>query len=386
MGFFNFLERWISKVKIGSSETITIDIPAQLYYKELALYTATSILANAISLSEFRVFLGGSQVKNEDYYRLNVAPNKNENSNLFWHKVVRKMVREPTGALVVEVNGELHCAESYSVRAERPILGNLYDGVVLEGGFQMGRIFRAEEVYLFRMEDETVKGLVDGIYKEYGKLLKTASRAFQDTNGRKFKFKVESTKNGDEEFAEEFQNIISKEIKKYMESEYATYVEYDGEELKEESNNKPQKDSNDLVNLRKDLFQMVGQAFKIPNSLMTGDVTSVKDVCDVFLTFAVDPLADTLTAVLNKRATLGEYLAGNYYKCYTGSVKHRDLFSLAPAADKLISSSIMCADEVRLELGMSELNTTWSRQHYVTNNYRKVEDETRRVEGEEHIE
>lgn len=386
MGRLNFLERWIKKARIGSGETVTIDIPAQLYYKELALYTASSILANAISLSEFRVFLGGKQVKNEDYFRLNVAPNKNENSNLFWHKVIRKMVREPTGAMVVEINGELHCAESYSVMAQRPILGNLYDGVVLEGGLQLNRVFRADEIYLFRMEDETVKTLVDGVYQEYGKLLKTAARAFLDTNGRKFKLKVDGVKEGDDEFSEEYQNKISTEIKKYMENEYATYVEYEGEELKEESNNKPQKDSSDLINLRKDLFQMVGQALKIPNSLMTGDVTSVKDVCDVFLTFAVDPLADTITAVLNKRATMEEFLAGNYYKCYTGTVKHRDLFDLAPAVDKLISSSAMCTDEVRIEMGFSELNTPWSRQHYITKNYNRVEDVTKKVEGEDQIE
>ena len=141
--------KWIGKAKIGSSETIVIDIPAELYYKELAIYTATSLIANAISLSEIKCFENHSPVKNEDYYRLNVAPNKNENSNFFWHKVIRKMIRDPAGAMVVEVNGELHCAECYSLRVERPILGNLYDRIVLAGGFQMQKIFRAEEVYLF---------------------------------------------------------------------------------------------------------------------------------------------------------------------------------------------------------------------------------------------
>ena len=80
------------------------------------------------------------------------------------------------------------------------------------------------------MEDECVKGLIDGMYQEYGKLLETAARTFRDTNGRKFKFKVNSLKAGDEEFAKDFSEIISKNIKAYMENEYATYVEYEGEE------------------------------------------------------------------------------------------------------------------------------------------------------------
>ena len=381
IGVYDFLGKLLGKVKIGSSETVTIDIPPELYYKEFALYTAISLIANAISLSEFRVFRDGKTVKDEDYYLLNIAPNKNENSNYFWHKVIRKMIREPTGALVVEINGELHCADSFSLKEERPILGNLYDGVTLTGGLQLNKIFRAEEVYLFRMEDENIRNLVNGIYEEYGRLLKTAARAFRDTNGRKFKFKVDGVKNGDAEFAKEFREIIAKEIKTYMENEYVTYVEYEGEELVEESKNKNAKTIDDVIKLRQDFFQMVGQAFKIPQSLMAGNVTSMKEICDVFLTFAVDPFADTVTAVLNKRASKLEYLHGNFYQCYTGKVKHRDLFDLAQDADKLISTSIMCVDEVREEMSLPLLETGWSSQHYITKNYSKVEDAAEAVEG-----
>ncbi len=379
MKITDFLGKWFSKAKISSNQTVTIDIPAELYYKELALYTGISLIANAISLSEIRCYEGHKRVQNEDYYRLNVAPNKNENSNYFWHKVIRKMVRDPAGAMVVEVNGELHCAESYSLRQERPILGNLYDGIVLSGGFQMEKIFRAEEIYLFRMENESVKHLIDGMYKDYGKLMQAAAKAFRDTNGRKFKFKVDAIKAGDAEFEKEFNEIISKNIKAYMNSEYSTYVEYDGEELSEESSNKPAKSIDDLIKLRQDMFQIVGQALKIPQSLMTGNVTSLKEVCDVFLTFAIDPFADAITATLNKRATMVEYLRGNYYQCYTGKVKHRDLFDLAAGIDKLIASTTMCTDEVREEVGLVSLNTDWSKQHYLTNNYSRVEDAAKPV-------
>lgn len=200
MGLQDFLARFMKKVKIGTTESVVIEIPAELYYKEMAIYTARSYIANAISMCEMRVFENEKRVKNLDYYRLNIAPNKNENSNYFWHKVIRKMFENKEGALVVEIHGELHCAESFSVREERPILGNLFDGVVLEGGFQLKKIFRAEDVYLFKMEDESVRKLVDGIYEDYGKMLRAAARAFRDTNGRKYKLKVDAVKAGDEEF------------------------------------------------------------------------------------------------------------------------------------------------------------------------------------------
>ena len=368
----DFLEKLTNKKeRVGG--TVVINIPSKLYYKELALYTASSLIENAIGKCEFKVFENGKPIKNEDYYILNVAPNLNENASLFWHKVVRRMIRNPKGALVVEIRGKLHCALDFSIKEERPILGNLYDGVVLEGGLQLAKTFRAEEVYLFRMEDQNVKVLIDGMYEEYGSLLQTAVRTFKDTNGRKFKFKVDGVKQGDEEFDKEFKEIISKDIKTYMENEYATYVEYEGEEL-EEQTEKQRVNADDVVKIRKDMFEMVGQALKIPQALMTGNVTSVKDVADVFLTFSVDPVADAITEVLNKRATLKEFVKGNFYKVDTGNIKHRDIFDLAPNIEKLIGSSALNIDELREEIDREPLNTEWSRTFFMTKNNAKTED------------
>lgn len=380
MGMFrDFLERIQKKERYGGA--VVIDIDPSLYYKELALYTASSLIENAISKCEILTYVNNEPVKGEDYYTLNIAPNKNDNSSLFWHKVVRRMIRNPKGALVVEIRGELHCAEDFTIMEERPILGNLYDGVILEGGLQLNKIFRADEVYLFKMEDQNVKMLIDGMCKEYASLIQTAARAFKDTNGRKFKFKVDTVKQGDEEFANTFKNVISQDIKAYMENNYATYVEYSGEKL-EEQEQKQRVSSDETIKLRKDMFEMVGQALKIPQSLMSGNVTSVKDVSDVFLTFTVDPWADAITETLNKRATKWEFMKGNYYKVDTGKIKHRDIFDLAPNIEKLVGSSFMNIDEVREELGRPALDTEWSKKYYMTKNIASTEDVANGLGGE----
>lgn len=387
MKIIDFLENLlgIGQTSNGSRDsTIVIDFPAKLYYKELALYTASSYIANAISMAEIRVYKGGKKVKDADYFTLNVAPNRNETASLFWHKVINKMIRNEEGCLVVEVKDRLYVAENFGIKEERPILGNIYENVVLSDGLTLNRKqYRADEVFLFKLEDQQIKRLLDGMYDDYAKLMDTAARAFKDTNGRKYKFKVTGVKSGDEQFNEEFNNYISENIREYMESEYATYVEYDGEELIEDTGGKTAKSADDIVKLRKDIFEMFGQAFKIPSALMSGDITSIKDVCDVFLTFAIDPFADNITQTLNKRAGLDNFLAGNYYKCYTGRIKHRDLFDSASDADKLLSTSTMCVDEIRDELDLDPLNTDWSKQFYLTKNYEKVEEATIPIEGGE---
>lgn len=52
MGLQDFLARFMKKVKIGTTESVVIEIPAELYYKEMAIYTARSYIANAISMCE----------------------------------------------------------------------------------------------------------------------------------------------------------------------------------------------------------------------------------------------------------------------------------------------------------------------------------------------
>ena len=66
----------------------------QVYYKELAIQTAISLIANAIAKCELKVFEKGEEIKNKIYYELNIQPNKNENSSQLWHKAIEKMIYE----------------------------------------------------------------------------------------------------------------------------------------------------------------------------------------------------------------------------------------------------------------------------------------------------
>ena len=107
MGWINtFLEKLMPTTQRVGGKTVVIDIPAIYYYRELAVYTAVSLIAHAIGRSEFKVYRDNKQVQNEEYFVLNVSPNRNETSSAFWHKVINRMVRDGE-ALVVELGGRL---------------------------------------------------------------------------------------------------------------------------------------------------------------------------------------------------------------------------------------------------------------------------------------
>lgn len=370
----DFLEKLFPvKQKVGGDPAaVVIDIPAELYYKELAIYTASSLISNAISRSEMRTFENGLPVKKQDYYLLNVSPNKNETSSVFWHKVINKVIRDGE-ALVVEAGGYIYCADSYGRLLQRPILGDVYDNVSV-GNFTFAKHFTQDDSYMFRLDNINVKVLIDGMYEQYGKILSAAAKKLKQSNGQKYKLHIDGVKAGDDEFNREFEEYIKKQLKTYMESENAVYPEFDGYKLEADpvySNSSGS--AKDFVDLKKELFSSVAGAFHIPDSMMTGNITNMADIIGSFLTFGVDPYADMITEALNKRAGSENYMAGNYYQVDTSKIMHRDIFGVAPNVSNLISSGVKCIDEVREMLGDAPLNTEWSRKHFITKNFEEIE-------------
>ena len=370
MAWKDFLERIFKTTRTVGSTTITIDVPAEIYYKELALYTAGSLIANAISRSEIKTFRNHEEIKEEDYYLLNISPNRNETSSYFWHKVINDMIRKG-GALVVDAGGFLYCADSWVVENERPILGDVYSGVVI-GNLQMGKIFDQSNTYRFRLDNLEVDQILSGLFDDYSKLLSSAAAAFSRSNGQKYKLHLTGVKAGDSEFNEYFEKTLKKQLETYIQNDTAIYPEFDGYDLKADDGKKTTS-SADFLALRKDIFTLVASALHIPESMMTGNITNIKDVIDSFLTFGVDPYADAITEGLNKRGGIENYLAGNTYQVDTSKIQHRDIFDVAASISTIIGSGVKCIDEVREMLGDAPLNTEWSKKHFITKNFDEIE-------------
>lgn len=371
MGFHDFLERWFpTKQRVGG-DTIIIDVPASVYYKELALYTGISLIANAIARSEIKTYLGDQEVKERDYYLLNFAPNVNQSSSQFWHKVMNRLIRDGT-ALAFEWNGGLFCADSYAVESQSNIMGNVYSGITIDQDVVPQKM-KANDVYLFHMNCVSIQAMIDGLYDEYGKMLQGAIQAFRRGNGQKYKLHISGAKAGDDEFNKEFEEVIKKQLQAYMDNDNAVYPEFDGYSL-EPGNKDSVKSADDVIKLRKEIFSIVGDALKIPSSLMSGNMTNMTEIAKMFLTFSVDPYGDMIEEVLNKRGGYENWKAGNRYEVDTSTIYHKDLFDVAAAIGTIIGSGVMNVDEMRTRIGEDELNTEWSRQYWMTKNFSKIED------------
>lgn len=372
--FFGEFFKKKMKTEKGNAENGTISEQInKIYFKELAIQTAITLIANAIAMCEIKVFENNKEVKNKFYYRMNVSPNKNENSSQFWHKAIEKLIYE-NETLLVENNEEFFIADGY-IEEERPILGNYFESVNV-GPVNFNRKFRYDEVMFLKLNNTNIKYLIDRLDEEYNKLLVYASKSYEKSNQTKYKLIMENIKMGDKAFQENFRKYIKDQLQDFMTADNAVYPQFNGYDLVDMSPKVNTKSSSDFINLGKEMFSMVAQAFQIPISLMLGNVTNIDEVAKIFLTFSIDPIAGMITEESTRKYSKMNYehwLKGNYTKVDTSTIKHVDIFDISEASEKLIGSGPFNIDDIRVRAGYQALNTDWSKQHFITKNFDKIE-------------
>lgn len=373
MKITDFIKSFINAKKYGPAKTISAEgIESGEYFKELAFYTAISYIANAISKCEIKTYIKGEEVKDKAYYIFNYSPNENQNASEFWHKVIEKVFYDGE-ALVITSNDKMYCADNYGVE-KKPIIGNIYSGVTIDG-FQLNRKYKSDEVYVFKLDDKEVKNMINGVNISYSKLMGYAIDNYRKSNSTKYKLKLGQMKTGDTEFNEKYEEMINEQLKDFIESTDSVYTEYDGDSFEDISPKTNVKDSSDISNIRKEIFETTFQALNIPQSLMLGNITNMNEVVKAFITFGVDPFAEMITKELTRKQgnnydeSYNAWKNGNYCRVDTSNIIHRDLFDVADKVEKLISCGNNNINETRKALGFPELNEEFANIHYITKNY-----------------
>lgn len=365
---FNFLN---NKSSAEELEAICNTFADKAAFKMLAIYIATSYIANALSGCEIKVVKHGEEVHDLLYYRLNVSPNPNMSGAQFVNDVVSRLCLE-SECLVVNHRDNFYPATAFSYEL-RPLKDTLFRGVVVEDQ-QLTKTYKASDAYFFKLENKKVRSLINSLYDDYSKLISAAIEGFKQGHGRKFKLKLDNVKAGDETFAENYEKVVKQQLKDFMENENAVYPQYAGYDL-EEMKHEAAGSSDDILAMRKEVFDLVAQAYKIPISMMYGNTNNTSEVLNQFLTFAVDPIAKMMSDELTRKSfTYDEWVSGSRVLVDTKSIKHTDVFEVADKVDKLISSGVFSVDDVLNTLGYSPLNSEFSSAHWVTKNYALAEE------------
>ena len=363
-----FLSDFLGK-KVDNAEITAISQEAleKLAIKEIALHIGISYIANALSKCEFKTYKDGKEVKENLYYTLNVSPNPNENSSQFINKIIEDYYWKGH-ALVVPRGKYIYCAEGFSVDKTQPLKGYLFDSISF-GSQQLHRTYKSNEVFYFQLDNKNVKALIDSLYEQYGELMAQAVQSYKKSNGEKYKLVLENYQAGDPKFKEMYEKVLKNQLKSFIECESGIYVQYKNMDLQKQKN-EIVKDTSDVVSVRKEIFEIVAQALKIPISMMNGNITNMDEIVKVFLTFCADPLADMIgEEITRKNYSYEEWKKGNFVVLDTSSIKHVDILEVAQAMYNAIGSGVSNIDDLRKRLGWQPLDTEFSKEYFLSKNF-----------------
>lgn len=348
-------------------------IGAELYYKELALKQAVSIISNIISKCEFKVYYNGkADDKSKEFYAWNIAPNENENGNSFKAKIVEEILLSDH-ALVFEAGNGRYCADSFGIE-EDGIKPLIFSNVTVHGG-TMQKKYKRKEVLYFKLNNAELTRLLDNVYASYGEVLALAINNYKLRNGSKWKLKISAAEKMKPNFKETYTKITTEQLKAFFEGTNAVYPEFEGytlEAIKPE--NLSDTKSADITALRKDIFDMVAGVFKMPLSIMNGTAISETDRKQL-KNECIEPIVKVIATELTKQMfTFEQWATGCYFEIDLTNIDNLDIAQLAGAAEKLIGSGVMNIDEVRTTIfGLKALNTTQSTKYWITKNFADIE-------------
>lgn len=374
---FDFLNR---RLNPNDYAVVGVPVSEQAQLLQLALHIAISYIANTISKCEIKTYDRGEEVRDELYYLLNVNPNPNQNSSQMMNYLIERLFYDGE-ALMVKYGPSLYVADSFGV-TDNPTKANVFESVSIEG-MSVARRFQAGDAFYFRLDNQNVTTLVQMMYGEYGKVMGAAIDKFVSSNSEKYKLELSNIAAGDKEFQKTFSETIAAQLKEFIESNKAVYPQFQGTNL-EVLNTGGASSSSDVIAMRKEIFETVAQAFKIPMSMMYGNITNMGEIVKVYLSICIDPLAQMLSEELTRKTTDYEsWKAGSRVMVDTSKILHVDILDIADDVEKLVGSGAFSINQVLDRCGYDRIDAEFADAHYLTKNIASMDQLADPLEGGE---
>lgn len=339
-----------------------------------ALFTVIDLIATLLSKCDFKVYKNGKEYNRQMYDILNFQPNKNQNAVEFKKELFSKLLYQKE-VLIVQKKEQLIIADSYEV--EQRVLKDYLFTEVTRQDFTFNTTFSMRDVIYLRYGYMDIDKWMDNIFDFYTKLMATAAKKYFRSAEDKGILKVSARAAGDPNYEETFKELMNEYFKDYFGKGNAVLPLFEGYEYVPGTAESTKKYSNEITDVQVIFEQALiraAQAYKIPPSLVRGDVASINDSYNIMLTNCIDPLAEMISKELTvKLFTQEERMRGCSIEVDTTSVKHTDLFDIASGADKLIASGAASINEVRHHAGLKEIDEEFADTHYITKNYQTAD-------------
>ncbi|PFI41457.1 phage portal protein [Bacillus cereus] len=376
MGLIDWIGGWFGNRNRSLLKSHFYEASIDYFFKKLAVNTCVDLIANTLVRCEFQTFEKGKEIRKGNHYLFNVQPNQNQNASQFMHSLVSHLIYD-NECLVIMHNDQLYVADSFS-KEEFALRENWYTNVTINDFTFTQKVFKESEVFYFKLNDENIMNVIDGLYGSWGKLITSATNIYKRSNAMRVVVKGDFLRAQTDEMQDQIDAMFNDQFKAFFEADNAgaVFQLQDGYTLDNFSNtSKGNKlDSRDIKALVDDIIDFVSMAFHVPKGMLKGDVVDVSKQTDNFLMFCINPLIELITDEINRKFyTKEEYLGRTYLKVDTSRIKYVDITQLANACDVFFRIGVNSINDILRILGREPIDEEWADMRYVTKNYESVE-------------
>lgn len=372
MGVFqSFFDIFKKNSEIESSYDFDalIDEYHTLYLKHLAVDTCAEFLARSFGRSEFRIRKNGEPLKNEWTYLLNVRPNLDQSASSFWQQVVYKLITQNEVLIVLSDDDQLLIAESY-VRKEYALYEDYFESVWLKG-YEFKRKFPMSEVIFLQYNNNDLSRYVRGLYEDYASLYNRMVEVAMRNHQIRATVTGKEGRGFDDKLQKRAQSYIDKVYAKFSKESIAIVPVQAGLEYNELTNTVGETDQSidELKKLKRQFVDEVADILGIPSTILHGELADLESAQTVLNKYCLKSLNKKFEDELNaKIIDKTEFVNGTEIKVV--GVDKKDIFDLADAVDKLISSGGFNRNEIRKEVDYESIDG--GDEFYITKNYEKA--------------
>ena len=382
------IKKWLlEKFSQGAQTPTDVEVKMQgddcqrFYLRLYAFSICVNSIADALSLCDIQTLQAGKPVEGREYYTWNVEPNRNQNSSAFFKKLIVQLFLN-NEALVIAVpyggTEQLYVADSFSPPMFSATTENVYTDVAV-GETSFSQAFTESEVIHLKLNNADVNLALNELYQIYTKLIKTSLSSYGWKNGRHLKVHVNQIASGTDNFKSKFADMISEQVKPFLESDRAILPEFDGYDYEDFGQGSGQStaasSTRDIKEQFDDILAFTAAAFNIPPVLLQGQVAGTSEAVDRWLTTCIDPICEQLENEINrKRYGFTNWEQGNRVHVDSTTINHFDVFKNAASVEKLIGSAAFSINDVLKAAGRAPLPYAWADEHYLTKNIASIDE------------
>lgn len=367
--FFDIFKK-NSEIELSYDFDALVNEYNNLYLKHLAIDTGAEFIARIFSMSEFKVRKNKQPITNDWSYLLNVRPNKDQSATLFWQKVVYKLITENEVLIVLSDDDQLLIADGY-VRKEYALYDDVFESVWVKG-YEFKRKFAMNEVIFLQYNNNDLSRYVQGLYEDYSSLYHRMVEVAMRNHQIRATVSGKDGRGFDDDLQKKAQSYIDKVYGKFSKETIAIVPLQNGLEYNELTNTVGETDQSieELKKLKRQFVDEVADILGIPSTILHGELADLESAQAVLNKYCLKPLNKKVQDELNaKIVSQDEFKAGTNIKVV--GVDRKDIFDLADAVDKLISSGGFNRNEIRGEVDYDEIEG--GDEFYITKNYQKTE-------------